>query len=293
MVDVRRQIETGLLVCPTSKQPLIIDDLNRLLKTVDGKTCYQFLDGRIPVLLADPELAATYTESAKTMLEEYQPQKVAERGGLYARMRTRDYRTKASIAAFNSVFSTLSDDALCLSIGGGPLRQDRRFVNLNIGPFPNVDVVADAHLLPYADGTVNAIFCEAVLEHLAEPTKSVKEMRRVLKRGAKVYAATPFLQAYHGYPHHYQNYTLTGHTRLFSSAGLTVIEQGACVGPVFALLNLGYVFISEYVPSPVNWPLRKSWELLELALRPLDKLVNDRKNSHVLASTTFLVARKD
>jgi ubiquinone/menaquinone biosynthesis C-methylase UbiE len=58
-------------------------------------------------------------------------------------------------------------------------------VNVNIGPFPKVDVVADAHLLPYADGSVDAIFCEAVLEHLAEPGQSVREMHRVLRRGGK------------------------------------------------------------------------------------------------------------
>jgi predicted SAM-dependent methyltransferase len=34
------------------------------------------------------------------------------------------------------------------------------------GPFANVDVVADAYALPYATGSVDAVHCEAVLEHL-------------------------------------------------------------------------------------------------------------------------------
>ena len=60
------------------------------------------------------------------------------------------------------------------------MREHPSLVNVNIGPFPNVDVVADAHHLPYADASVDAIFCEAVLEHLAQPHEAVKEMFRVL-----------------------------------------------------------------------------------------------------------------
>ena len=110
-----------------------------------------------------------------------------------------------------------------------------------------MDVVADAHCLPYADESVDAIHSEAVFEHLYNPVKAAKEIYRVLKPGKKAYICTPFLQAYHGYPHHYQNYTITGHKLLFESVGFRIVEAGTCVGPVHTILHLVAVFLNEYL----------------------------------------------
>jgi ubiquinone/menaquinone biosynthesis C-methylase UbiE len=165
-------------------------------------------------------------------------------------------------------------------------------VNLNIGPFPNVEVVADAHQLPYADNSVDAIFCEAVLEHLSNPFKAVQEMARVLRPGGEAFVATPFLQAYHGYPHHYQNFTLTGHQHLFSSNGFEIIESGVCVGPIYTIFNLTSKFMRYLLPTIIALPLLAAWNLISLPLRPLDLLLNEHPDAHKLASETYLVARK-
>jgi SAM-dependent methyltransferase len=203
-----------------------------------------------------------------------------------------DYRKKSSAEAVARIFDSQSADALCLSIGGGPGRCHPALVNLNVGPFPNVDVVADAHQLPYADNSVDAIFCEAVIEHLSRPIQAAQEMYRVLKPGGEAFVATPFLQAYHGYPHHYQNFTLTGHEQLFRSQGFVIEESGCCVGPIYTLFNLTSKFLRYFLPTVIALPLLVVWNLFSLLLRPLDRLLNEHPNAHMLASTTYLVARK-
>ena len=45
------------------------------------------------------------------------------------------------------------------------------------------DIVGDIHELPLEDNSVDAILCSAVLEHVEEPQRAVKEMYRVLKKG--------------------------------------------------------------------------------------------------------------
>lgn len=165
-------------------------------------------------------------------------------------------------------------------------------LNLNIGPFPNVDIVADAHLLPFASESVDVIYCEAVLEHLYDPDIAGAEMYRVLKTGGKVYACTPFMQAYHGYPYHYQNFTLTGHQRLFLEQGFRIENAGVAVGPTYALMNLNGAFFYEFFPKPFNWILGKTCGLLSRLVRPFDIVLNKRSNAHVMASTTYLLARK-
>ncbi|MEK7508302.1 MAG: methyltransferase domain-containing protein, partial [Patescibacteria group bacterium] len=45
------------------------------------------------------------------------------------------------------------------------------------------DIVGDVQQLPMPDASVEAVICIAVLEHVEEPQKAVKEMYRVLKPG--------------------------------------------------------------------------------------------------------------
>ncbi|MHB8695272.1 MAG: methyltransferase domain-containing protein, partial [Solirubrobacteraceae bacterium] len=145
---------------------------------------------------------------------------------------------------------------------------------------------------PYADGSVDAIHCEAVLEHLVDPRLAVTEMFRVCRPGAAVYAATPFMQAYHGYPNHFQNFTLSGHQHLFASAGFQIRESGTAAGPVLALLILILRFIQEYVPRPIRWPMLAAYAVSYYFLVPLDRFVNVRPNAYLMASSTYLVAEK-
>lgn len=254
MQNVLAQIQSGVLVCPQSGQTLALDDTQEHLVTPDGCYAYPMLDKTVPVLLADAALMQEYAGGSAQMTREYQADKPVRHRSLPLRIlrtlvyrrgepQVSDYRTQASIDACDQVVNGHPDEAICLSIGGGPGRCGS-FTNVNIGPFPNVDVVADAHVLPYADGSVHAIFCEAVIEHLYDPHQAVREMYRVLTPGGRVFAGTPFIYHYHGYPHHYQNFTLQGHENLFQRAGFHVVESGTCVGPVHALVMSIAVFLA-------------------------------------------------
>ena len=59
------------------------------------------------------------------------------------------------------------------------------------------DIVGDIHELPLEDNSVDAILCSAVLEHVEEPQRAVKEMYRVLKKGGYCFIYVPFLYYYH------------------------------------------------------------------------------------------------
>lgn len=79
----------------------------------------------------------------------------------------------------------------------------------------HLDVVADAHALPFADASFDFVFSLAVYEHLHSPWIATKEIARVLKPGGSVYTLCAFLQPLHGYPDHYFNATESGLRRLF------------------------------------------------------------------------------
>ena len=76
-----------------------------------------------------------------------------------------------------------------------------------------------------------------------EDDEAVREMFRVLRVGGQVFAATPFMQHFHAYPNHFQNFTLIGHRRLFERAGFTIESAGVCVGPTYAAWGLVFRYV--------------------------------------------------
>jgi SAM-dependent methyltransferase len=293
MLDLDVQVAQRRLVSPGTRVPLAHE--GRSLRTVDGRHVYPVVAG-VPILLSDPSrISATLEAQDGAMVREYAAPPPGRLRGLYQRLLAApgDQRTRASHRAFEDLFSDLPADALCLSIGGGPRRIRPELVNLNLAAFPNVDIVADAYELPYADGAVDLLHCEAVLEHLEYPDRAAAEMFRVLRPSGMAFIATPFLQPFHGYPDHFQNFTLSGHRRLFERAGFRIREAGTCVGPVFALRDLFLNLLRSVLPGggAGRWLARLS-ALLTLPILYLDRIAGGRADSSALASSTYLLVER-
>ncbi|MFA5813642.1 MAG: methyltransferase domain-containing protein, partial [Patescibacteria group bacterium] len=75
------------------------------------------------------------------------------------------------------------------------------------------DIVGDVQNLPLPDESVEAVICIAVLEHVEEPQKAVKEIYRVLKPCGYCFIYVPFLYYYHpmkGYYDDFYRFTFDG-----------------------------------------------------------------------------------
>jgi SAM-dependent methyltransferase len=79
-----------------------------------------------------------------------------------------------------------------------------------------VDVVGDAHALPFLPETLDFIFSLAVVEHLRQPFVAAQEMDRALRPGGYVFHDYSFVYPYHGVPHHYFNATHQGLAEIFA-----------------------------------------------------------------------------
>jgi ubiquinone/menaquinone biosynthesis C-methylase UbiE len=69
--------------------------------------------------------------------------------------------------------------------------------------------VADGHQLPIADGSVDGVWIQAVLEHVLDPSIVVQEIHRVLTPGGVVYAETPFMQPVHEGAYDFTRFSLS------------------------------------------------------------------------------------
>jgi len=141
------------------------------------------------------------------------------------------------------LLSLLGDAATVLVVGGGSmgngverLYAEQRFdvVGFDIYSSPLTQLVADAHQIPLADQTVDAVVVQAVLEHLVDPEQAVSEIHRVLRPGGLVYAETPFMQQVHAGPYDFFRFTSSGHRYLFR--GFEEIAAGPVAGAGTQLL---------------------------------------------------------
>lgn len=109
-----------------------------------------------------------------------------------------------------------------------PLLKGVDYKILDAVPDYHPDIVGDIHHLPFTNGSVDAIICIAVLEHVENPFKAMSEIHRVLKPGGFCFIYVPFLFYYHaerGYYKDFWRYTEDG-VRQMSKAFSTLELAG-------------------------------------------------------------------
>lgn len=78
-------------------------------------------------------------------------------------------------------------------------------------PQPGCDLVLDARRMPSVpDGSIDAVFCSGVFEHIDDVHAAVQECWRILKVGGTLLAGVPFAQPVHRAPQDFWRFTEYG-----------------------------------------------------------------------------------
>ena len=93
-----------------------------------------------------------------------------------------------------------------------------------------IDVVATAYDVPLEDGYADTILLSAVLEHLEEPERALREALRLLRPGGHLIVTAPFIWPVHEAPRDFFRYSPYGLRHLLEAAGFEVLEVTPLAG---------------------------------------------------------------
>jgi ubiquinone/menaquinone biosynthesis C-methylase UbiE len=192
------------------------------------------------------------------------------------------WHPKNRVAARNIrwLLALLPSSAHVVVVGGGTIGSGTeelygdprvRVIGFDVYGSTVTQFIADAHQIPLANGSVDAVLIQAVLEHVLDPPQVVSEIHRILRTDGLVYAETPFLQQVHGGPYDFTRYTCSGHRYLFRR--FEEISAGPVAGPgTQALWSLDHL-TRGLMRSELAGKLARA---LFLWLRYLDQIVSPR-----------------
>lgn len=127
-------------------------------------------------------------------------------------------------------FKTAALGGNVLDIGGGSspyaryLKKGSQLINLDIERSATTSVIADAHALPFATGSLDAAICTNVLEHLRAPQVCIDEITRALRTGGEFIVIVPFMFKVHPNPEDHWRFTWQCLEHLFAD-NYEVIES--------------------------------------------------------------------
>jgi len=94
----------------------------------------------------------------------------------------------------------------------------------------NIDLFGTAYDIPAEESSFDCAISTAVLEHLEEPEKALRECLRVLKPGGVAFYSVPFIWPVHEEPRDFFRYSRYGLEYLFKKAGFEIVEIKALSG---------------------------------------------------------------
>jgi SAM-dependent methyltransferase len=288
-------VRDGDLRCPATGAPLVRD--GAVLRTATGRS-YPIVD-RVPVLIAE-ERSLFGVPNARPS----EPRRgLARRLAALLPRDSANAGTERLVARLLTALLARTPQPRVLIVGGGTLGAGMAALvghpaidvtETDVWFGPRTQILCDGHDLPFADGTFDAVVCQAVLEHVLDPPRVVAEIHRILRPDGLLYAEIPFMQQVHEGAYDLTRFTYVGQRRLFR--WFDEVESGVVCGPAMALAwSLRYLAVTLAGSSArARAVIAHLVPLVTFWLPRLDRWLIDRPGAMDAASSIgFLGRRRD
>jgi SAM-dependent methyltransferase len=116
-----------------------------------------------------------------------------------------------------------------------------------------VDLLGTAYDIPAEPASFDGALCTAVLEHLEEPEKAIRECHRVLKPGGVAVYSVPFIWHLHEEPRDFFRFSKYGLRYLFEKSGFELLELRALSGFFTTFGTLLSYYVCRLNRGPLRW----------------------------------------
>jgi len=125
--------------------------------------------------------------------------------------------------------------------------------NYSPGAQISPDLIGKAYSIPTSDAAFDSALCTAVLEHLEEPERALKECHRILKPGGIAIYSVPFIWHLHEEPCDFYRFTKYGLKYLFEKTGFDIIELRPLSGFWVTFGQLFVYNLYRFNRGPLRW----------------------------------------
>lgn len=137
-------------------------------------------------------------------------------------------------------------------------------VGIDIRNTTFTDVVGDVKNLPIKGGEIDAVICQATLEHIDHVDRALIEIVDTINEGGYLYIDIPFIQGYHALPTDYRRYTSEGlRTKIENRGNMKTHERGASKGPTSSLIWI----LCEYTAFIFSFGNYRARKIVSVILR--------------------------
>lgn len=235
----------NILTCPKCKNKIMRD--KSIIKCNNCNITYPIVEG-IPILINEENSLFSikdFTNNKRTTRNANEPKKSKLIKKIYQKFIPKigfNLKAKENYLKFSSLLSKRKGKSKVLIIGGGEIGKGMEFIVNNQDIIliegdvyfgERTQIIFDAHDLPFASNSFDAVIIQAVLEHVVNPYRCIDEIKRISKKDGIIYAETPFMQQVHENEFDFTRFTLGGHRRLFRY--FKEIDSGIVCGPGMAL----------------------------------------------------------
>jgi len=293
-------IPWGIVRCPACQGHLETQENVLACGNHECNKKYPLIHG-IPVLINEESSVFTFDDFSENKTTFFQKRgKIVEWLNQYVPSISHNLAARQNYKILSQTALKTKPSARILVIGGSIAGQGFEILSENaalelletdVSFGPRVTMICDAHDLPFADSSFDVVIAQAVLEHVVDPFRCVKEIYRVLNCDGLVYAETPFMQQVHGGSYDFMRFTYRGHRKLFQN--FEEIQAGMIGGPGMALAWSWQYFLRSFATSErTRAYLAMVGRITSFYLKYFDYLFMYKEAAYDAASGFYFMGRK-